>query len=116
ASLGAAAWIPVDGWILAIAATVALASGGKLFGTKGKLHHSNTALEIMDGGFDLSQSYTLKGERSLFRGTRWTTKDIDPSPEAMAAAQAFYDAILKHRDDFAKAFNAETGAMVGGIF
>jgi tape measure domain-containing protein len=108
--------IPVVGWIALAAMAVDMLTGGKLFGTAGKLHHSNVELGIGDGGFDLSQSYTLKGQKAFFGGTKWTTKEVAPSAEALAAAQEFYDAILKNRDAFAKEFNAEVGELIGGVW
>jgi len=106
--------IPVVGWIALAAMAVDMLSGGKLFGTKGKLHHSNLSLDVGAEGVDLAQSYTLKGQKAFFGGTKWTTKNVTPDAESVAAAQAFYQALLDNRTEFAKAFNAETGALIGG--
>jgi hypothetical protein len=114
-SVGLAA-IPVVGWIALAAMAVDMLSGGKLFGTKGKLHHTNMTLDVGAEGIDLAQSYTLKGQKAFFGGTKWTTNSIQPSAEAIAAAQEFYDALVKERDSFAKAFNAQVGDLVGGTF
>lgn len=108
--------IPVVGWIALAAMAVDMLSGGKLFGTKGKLHHSNLSMDVGAEGVALAQSYTLKGQKAFFGGTKWTTKGVTPSAEAMAAAQEFYAALTKNREDFAKAFNAEVGSLVGGTF
>jgi hypothetical protein len=108
--------IPVIGWIALAAMAVDMLSGGKLFGTKGKFHHSNLSMDVGAEGVALAQSYTLKGQKAFFGGTKWTTKQADVSPEAMAAAQEFYAALTKNREDFAKAFNAEVGSLVGGTF
>lgn len=115
AAAGLAA-IPVVGWIALAAMAVDMISGGKLFGTKGKLHHSNLSLDVGAEGIDLAQSYTLKGQKAFFGGTKWTTKDVDPSDEAVAAAKAFYQALLDERTAFATAFNAEVGTLIGGTW
>lgn len=106
--------IPVVGWIAIAAMAVDALTGGKLFGTKGKLHHSNMSMDVGAEGVDLAQSYTLKGQKAFFGGTRWTTKDIEPSAEAKAAAEAFYQALLDNREAFAREFNAEVGELIGG--
>ncbi len=108
--------IPVVGWIALAAMAVDMLSGGKLFGTKGKLHHTNLSLDVGAEGVSLAQSYTLKGQKAFFGGTRWTTKDVTPSDEAVQAAQEFYDALTRGREQFAQAFNAEVGSLVGGTF
>lgn len=108
--------IPVVGWIALAAMAVDMLSGGKLFGTKGKLHHSNLSLDVGAEGVSLAQSYTLKGQKAFFGGTKWTTKGVAPSPEAMAAAQEFYAALIENRTEFAKAFNAEVGSLIGGSY
>jgi hypothetical protein len=108
--------IPVVGWIALAAMAVDYLSGGKLFGTKGKLDHSNMSLDVGAGGAELAQSYTLKGQKAFFGGTKWTTENVAPDAEAVAAANAFYDALMSQREDFAKAFGVETGALVGGSF
>lgn len=115
ASIGLAA-IPVIGWIALAAMAVDMLSGGKLFGTKGKLHHSNLSMDVGAAGVELAQSYTLKGQKAFFGGTKWTTKGVAPSAEAMAAAEEFYAALSKSREEFAKSFNAEVGSLVGGTW
>lgn len=106
--------IPVVGWIALAAMAVDMLSGGKLFGTKGKLHHSNLSMDVGAEGVALAQSYTLKGQKAFFGGTKWTTKGVTPSAEAMAAAQEFYAALTANREAFAKEFNAEVGSLIGG--
>src|SRR5690606_34284232 len=54
AGLGSAAWIPVVGWIAAIAGLVDAISGGKLFGTKYRPESSTSTLSIGADGGDAS--------------------------------------------------------------
>lgn len=113
---GLAAAIPVVGWVALAAMVIDKVSGGKLFGTKGKLDSTKTSLDIGAEGYTLAQSYVLKGQKAFFGGTKWTEKGVTPTDEAMAAAKAFYDAILKNRDLFARQFNAQVGDLVGGTY
>ena len=115
ASIGLGA-IPVVGWIALAAMAVAYLSGGKLFGTKGKLDSSQMTLDVGSAGIDLAESYTLKGQKALFGGTKYTTESVTPDAAAVAAAQAFFDSIQKNTDQFAKQFNAKVGDLVGGSF
>lgn len=108
--------IPVVGWIAIAAMAVDYLSGGKLFGTKGKLNSSQTSIDVGASGVDLAQSYTLKGQKAFFGGSKYTTVSVTPSAEAEAAAQSFYDALKKDQDQFAKQFNAQVGDLIGGTF
>ena len=108
--------IPVVGWVALAAMAVDYLSGGKLFGTKGKLDSSQTSIDVGAAGVDLAQSYTLKGQKALFGGSKYTTVSVTPSAEAEAAAQSFFDALKKDQDQFAKQFNAKVGDLVGGTF
>lgn len=108
--------IPVVGWIALAAMAVDYLSGGKLFGTKGKLDSTKMQLDVGAEGVNLAQSYVLKGQKAFFGGSKWSEHSIDPSADAKAAAQQFYDAILKNRDIFARQFNAQVGDLVGGSY
>jgi TP901 family phage tail tape measure protein len=85
--------IPVIGQILAIATVVDKISGGKLFGTSFRPESSETALAIGAGGGDASASVTEVRQRSLFRGRKWRTRDIEAGAEAEAAAAELFAAV-----------------------
>ncbi len=108
--------IPVVGWIALAAMAVDYLSGGKLFGTKGKLDSTKMQLDVGAEGVNLAQSYVLKGQKAFFGGAKWSEHSIAPNADALAAAQQFYDAILKNRDIFARQFNAQVGDLVGGAY
>jgi hypothetical protein len=108
--------IPVVGWIGLAAMAVNIISGGKLFGTAGKLDSSQSTLDVGATGATVDESYTLKGQKAFFGGTKYTTKDVAADPAAVAAANAFFDSIQKNTDQFAQQFNVTVGTIVGGSF
>lgn len=112
ASIGAASWIPIVGWILAALAVIDLASGGKLFGTKFRPESANSSIGVNAEGGTASLEVTKVRNRSLFRGRTWTTETVDAGPEAREAAQEFFRALTETSIQAARAMSAEVVPVI----
>lgn len=114
AAAGAAAstsWIPIVGWVAALAALVDHFSGGKVFGTKYRTDASDVSLNVGPDGSSadasvhqwkyrsqLSQAFGRVG--GLLLPSDWGDKDtkfknVAATPEMTAAAKALYDNLEK---------------------
>lgn len=111
-AFGAGSLIPVIGWIAAIAAAVDMISGGKLFGTKYRPESSTSTIGIGEEGATAGATLTQVRNRSLFRGRKWETHDIDAGDEAREAAQAFYDGIYDAMVGAARALAIDVPPMI----
>jgi hypothetical protein len=114
-SAGLAA-VPIVGWIAIAAMLIDMFSGGKLFGTKGKVEEGSTSLNIGAGGASFSNSVSLKGQKPLFGGAKWSTQDIAETPEQAAAAQAYFDSMTKQMKQYADQFGVKAGDLVSASF
>lgn len=112
ASLGGAAFIPVLGWILAIAAVVDMVAGGKLFGTSFRPESITSALNLSEEGGRATQSMREVRNRALFQGRRWRDVDMEVSPEMEAAAQQFYNQVFGVMADAAARLATDTPPMI----
>lgn len=108
--------IPIVGWIAIAAMLVDMFSGGKLFGTKGKMQEGSTTLVVGPGGADFANQISLKGQKPLFGGAKWSTQDIAETPEQKAAAMAFFDSMTKTMTQYAKQFGVKAGDLVSASF
>lgn len=107
AGLGAAAAIPVVGWILAALAFIDFASGGKLFGTKFRADSVTQSLSIGADGGDASVSLREVRNRSLFRGRQWRNSELDASPEAEQGADRLFQAARDAGETIARVLGTE---------
>lgn len=114
-SAGLAA-IPVVGWIAIAAMLIDKFSGGKLFGTKGSVQEGSSTLSIGAGGADFANQVSLKGQKALFGGAKWSTQDIPETPEQKQAAQAFFDSMTKTMGQYAGQFGVKAGDLVSATF
>jgi tape measure domain-containing protein len=92
-AMGAAAAIPVVGWIIAALALIDAVSGGKLFGTRYRAQSVEQQLNIGSGGGDATTLLNETRQAALFGGIRRRTRTIDSSDEAIAAAEGLFDQI-----------------------
>lgn len=113
---GAFAAVPVIGWIALAAMLVDMVSGGKLFGTKGTVQGGSTALNIDATGADYTNGVSLKGQKALFGGAKWSWQDIPETPEQKQAAQAFFDSMTKTMANYADQFGVKAGDLVSATF
>jgi phage-related minor tail protein len=110
-SAGLAA-IPVVGWIALAAMFVNMISGGKLFGTAWKTKTAGVDLNIgPDGGTAHTWEYQQK-QGALFSGMKDRTKNVASSPEAIKAAQDFFDSIKQTMTSAAKALEIEVPPVI----
>ena len=111
-ALGGATWIPIVGWILAIAALIDLASGGKLFGTSFRPESMTSELSIGALGASASTELTEVRQRSLFRGRQWRTSSIAPGEEALEAASSLWEAVNEVMVGSARQLRAEAPPVI----
>ncbi len=130
-AFGAAAgmsWIPIVGWIAALAAVVDKVSGGKVFGTKYRTDASAVDLNIGADGASadasvhqwkyrsqLSQAFGRFG--GILLPSDWGDKDkrqknAEVTPEMTAAAKALYDNIEKTMVTGAQRLAVDVPAMI----
>lgn len=113
-ALGAAAAIPVVGWILAALAFIDLASGGKLFGTKFRPESATQALQVSpEGGAALTTVREVR-QQSLFRGRKWRERTVDSSDEAIRAAENLFDALHDAMEAGARQLAIDVPPMIEG--
>jgi len=113
AALGA---IPVAGWIALAAIAVDKISGGKLFGTKYQTKETGQTIDIgADGGTASAWAYQ-EGQKSLFRGKKRRTIDLDASDEAKESATALYQLIQQTAKSAADALGLASVDVVSGSY
>jgi hypothetical protein len=115
AFMGTLALLGPIGWIALAAVFVDMVSGGKLFGTAGKLIGGASTLSVGPDGASVASHYTVKGQKPLFGGATYKEHSYD-DPAADAAAQAFYDAMKSGADQFAKLFGVKAADVASGSF
>lgn len=109
--------IPVVGWIALAAMLIDTVSGGKLFGTAGKLIGGASNLAVSSSGGSLSQWYTTKGQKAFFGGATFKEHDIANTDAQNDAATSFYEAIMNQATPFARLWGQKIGdGLVGGVF
>lgn len=92
AAAGLAA-VPVVGWIALAAIAVDKLSGGKLFGTKYQAKEITQNINVGQSGGNASASIYEEGQKSLFRGKKRRTREVDAGDEARQTAADLYAAI-----------------------
>lgn len=112
--------IPVVGWIALAAMAINLISGGKLFGTSANKFVSGVSTETITAtGADVDTKATYKGQRALFGGSYYKTRDIAVSAEAEKGADDFFAALKKGQGEFVAFFGdtlKDQVDIVGGSF
>lgn len=104
------------GWVALAAMLIDKFSGGKLFGTEGKVIGGGSTFDVTSTGVDLSQHYTTKGQKPLFGGATFDEHDMAPTQEAIDAANQFFESLKTGTANFAKQFGVTMGDIVGGTF
>ncbi|MPS34463.1 MAG: hypothetical protein E2593_04050 [Stenotrophomonas sp.] len=116
AGSAALAAIPVAGWVALAAIVVDKISGGKLFGTKYQTKETGQTINITEAGGSASAYAYQEGQKSLFRGKKRRTIDIDASDEAKESASQLYDVIKKTAEGAASALGVATVNIISGSF
>lgn len=127
AAAASTSWIPIVGWILAAAALVDYASGGKVFGTKFRPEASDLKLQLSGAGAQANATvdeWRYKGGLKSAMGhfginllSDWGDKDkrrktVAVTPEMQAAAQSLYDGIEKTLVQGAQKLGTDVPAMI----
>lgn len=127
AAAASTSWIPIVGWILAAAALVDYASGGKVFGTKFRPEASDLKLQLSGAGAQANATvdeWRYKGGLKSAMGhfginllSDWGDKDkrrktVPVTPEMQAAAQSLYDGIEKTLVQGAQKLGTDVPAMI----
>lgn len=123
-------WIPIVGWIAALAALVDHFSGGKVFGTKYRTDASDVSLNLGPDGSSadasvhqwkyrsqLSQAFGRALVGGMLLPSDWGDKDkkfkdVAVTPEMTAAAKALYDNIEKVMVTGAQKLGVDVPAML----
>jgi len=123
-------WIPIVGWIAALAALVDHFSGGKVFGTKYRTDASDVSLNLGPDGASadasvhqwkyrsqLSQAFGRALVGGMLLPSDWGDKDkkfkdVAVTPEMTAAAKALYDNIEKVMVTGAQKLGVDVPAML----
>jgi hypothetical protein len=108
--------IPVVGWIALAAMLVDMISGGKLFGTGGKVIGGGSNIDVTAGGADLSQWYTTKGQKAFFGGATYKEHSMAVDAEAQHAVDVFFQQLVNQSKSFATFWGTTMGDVVGGSF
>lgn len=116
AGSAALAAIPVAGWVALAAIVVDKISGGKLFGTKYQTKETGQTINIDEAGGSVSAYAYQEGQKSLFRGKKRRTIDIDASAESKEAANELYALIQQTAKSAADALGLASVDMISGSF
>lgn len=108
--------IPVVGWIAIAAMLIDKFSGGKLFGTKGEVKSGVSTLSIDGSGADYSTFLAIKGQSALFGGAKWSTENVEQTPEEKKAAEAFFESMTNTMAQYAEQFGVKAGALVSAKY
>jgi phage-related minor tail protein len=115
-SIGLAA-IPVIGWIALAAMLIDKFSGGKLFGTEGKVVGGNQTETIDSAGVaDVVTNITKKGQHAFFGGAYWKESQVATDPAVSSGADTFATALKNSTFEFAHFFGETLTSIVGGKF
>lgn len=116
AGTAALAAIPVAGWVALAGVVVDKISGGKLFGTKYQTKETGQTIDIGASGGTASAWAYQEGQKSLFRGKKRRTVDIDASDESREAAAELYQLIQQTGKAAADALGLASVDMISGSF
>lgn len=116
AGSAALASIPVAGWVALAAIVVDKVSGGKLFGTKYQTKETGQTINIGEDGGSVSAYAYQEGQKSLFRGKKRRTIDIDASEESKETASELYKLIQQTGKAASDALGLASVDIISGSF
>lgn len=111
-AMGAAAAVPVIGWIIAAIAAIDMITGGKVFGTKYRPESTRESIAINSQGGTATAQMTEVRQRALFGGRSWRTTNLPASAEAREAATALFDAVKNTMIDSARRLEIEVPPVI----
>lgn len=116
-AMGAAAAVPVIGWVALIAMVIDAVSGGKLFGTAYKPDEFESTLGITSEGGTARMQVREERQTALFGGRRARYRDLEVTPEMQRAADDFYRGIVALHEDAARRLSlSELAPIIEGSF
>lgn len=116
AGLTALKAIPVAGWVALGAVAIDKMSGGKLFGTKYATKESGQTISVgADGGSASAYAYQ-EGQKSMFRGKKRRTVDVDASDESRETANELYQLIQQTARGASEALGLASVDIISGSF
>lgn len=115
AAAGLAAIGPI-GWVALAAVAVNMISGGKLFGTAGKVIGGSTTETVDASGASQTSQFTTKGQKAFFGGSVYKSHDLAVDPAQQAADAAFFGQLVDDKTAFATSVGQTAGAIIGGTF
>ena len=113
AALGA---IPVAGWVALASIVADKITGGGLFGTKFKTNETGQTISIGPDGGQVNAYAEQSRKKSLFRGTKHRTVELDPSQESIDAASEIYRQITGSAKKASDALGLATVQIISGSF
>lgn len=109
--------IPVVGWIALAAMAINMISGGKLFGTAGKVIGGNQTVSIdEEGNAGVVTNITKKGQHAFFGGAYFKEKQVDSDPKTIAAENDWASQVKTGGQAFADFFKQDFAGIVAGSF
>lgn len=116
AGTGALAAVPVAGWVTLAAIAVDKLTGGGLFGTGYSTKETGQTINIGESGADVSAYAYQTGKKSLFRGTKRRTVNVDPSEETVSAANKIYEIVHGYAQSAAETLGLASVDIISGSF
>jgi hypothetical protein len=116
AGVGALGAFGPIGWAALIAMGIDMLSGGKLFGTSGKVVGGNQTVTTGAGGIDVSSVITTKGQKPLFGGAYWKEHNVATDPEVLAAWDSFFDGVTTGLKNYAAQYGAKVPDIIASSF
>ena len=98
--------------VVAAAGLVNSLTGGRLFGTSYQASSSTSTLALGDSGGTASASIRESRQRSLFRGRQTRNRSVDPSADAIQAAQDLFDSVREVMIESARALRGDAPEML----
>lgn len=104
------------GWIALAAMLIDMASGGKLFGTAGKVVGGNQTVSTGPGGIDISSVITTKGQHALFGGSYWKEHNVATDPAVQQAWDNYFDGVTSGLKIYATQWGAAVPQLLASTF
>ena len=115
-SAGAAAALPIIGWIAAATMLIDKFTGGKVFGTKYKPESVSENIALGVSGGDASLTRRDVRQRSLFRGRQWTNVAMEVPAEMQKMADEFFKIIDKTMTMTGRELDVKIPKMISASF
>lgn len=116
AGVGALGALGPVGWVALIAMGIDMLSGGKLFGTSGKVVGGNQTVSIGAGGASVDTNITTKGQKPLFGGSYWKEHNVATDPAVQEAWDEFFAGVTTGLKNYATQYGAKIPGIIASSF